>query len=181
MTSCPICSREVPEGARFCAFCGTPLRRCSACGRLYGPGAEFCGVDGTTLEPESVRTSLGNAAAESSQTDEGAEWFDDQPSDAFGFIFDPEFPERRFPIVLGEQTVGAGEKNDIIVEAPAVSWNHALIICRNERTLLQDSASTNGTFVNSVRVQRPRELRHGDTIKFGNVDFKLWLKPELRV
>lgn len=179
--TCPICNRAVPDQARFCAFCGTPLRRCSACGKLYGPGAEFCGVDGTTLEPESERANVGNAAAESSIVDDSEVWLEEAHEGSFGFIYDPEYPEMRYALLRGEQTVGAGDKNDIVIERPAVSWNHALIICRNERTLLQDSASTNGTFVNAVRVQRPRELRHGDVIRFGNVDYKLWLKPALRV
>lgn len=124
--SCPICSRDVPDGARFCAFCGTPLRRCPACGRLYGPGAEFCGVDGTTLEPESSRMTLGDSDTESSEVGTEGRWLDEQPDGAFGFIYAPDYPERRYPLMRGEQTVGAGDKNDIVVEEPAVSWNHAL-------------------------------------------------------
>ncbi len=181
MSNCPICSRAVPEKARFCAFCGTPLRRCPACARLYGPGAEFCGVDGTTLEPESARTGIGTATSETSLAEVEKAWLAQSSDDEFGFLYDAEFPERRHSILLGEQTIGAGDKNDIVIEQPAVSWNHALIICRNDRVLLQDSASTNGTYVNDVRVQRPRELRHADIVRFGNVDFKLWLKPQLRL
>ena len=180
MSSCPICSRAVPEKARFCAFCGTPLRRCPTCGKLYGPGAEFCGADGTTLEPELSRAS-NDPRSESSFTEVENEWMEKESAGAFGFIYDTDRPERRFSLLEGEQTIGAGDKNDIVVEAPAVSWNHALIICRNNRALLQDSASTNGTYVNDVRVQRPRELRHGDMVRFGNVDMKLWLKPQLRI
>ena len=180
MSSCPICSRDLPEKARFCAFCGTPLRRCPACGRVYGPGAEFCGADGTTLEPELSRT-IGAEESEPSLIEIENDWMEHHSENAFGFVYDPEFPERRYSLQFGEQTIGAGDKNDIVIEEPAVSWNHALIICRNERVLLQDSASTNGTYVNEVRVQRPRELRHGDTVRFGNVDLKLWLKPQIRV
>jgi hypothetical protein len=158
------------------------LRRCPACGRIYGPGAEFCGVDGTTLEPELDRAVDINKANHTHALAEiEKKWMAEEADGAFGFLYDPEHPERRFSLLYGEQTIGAGEKNDIVIEQPAVSWNHALIICRNERALLQDSASTNGTYVNDVRVQRPRELRHGDTVRFGNVDMKLWLKPQVRI
>ena len=61
-----------------------------------------------------------------------------------------------------------------------MSWNHALLVSRNDRVLIQDSASTNGTFVNDMRVTRPRELKHGDLIRFGNVEYRLWIKPQIR-
>ncbi|MDX1644116.1 MAG: FHA domain-containing protein, partial [Thermoanaerobaculia bacterium] len=41
-------------------------------------------------------------------------------------------------------------------------------------------ASTNGTFVNGVRVTKPRVLSHGDLIRFGNVEYRLWVKPQVR-
>lgn len=179
---CPACTEQIPDHARFCAFCGTPLRRCPNCERVYPTAAEFCGVCGTTLSAERDRTSFqtqdlsgGNELAGEDQ-----KWLNRDREGIFGFLYRPKYPEQRFYLFEGDITIGAGDKNDIVIDLPAVSWNHALMVSRNERILLQDSASTNGTFVNEVRVTRPRELEHGDLLRFGNVEYRLWIKPQFR-
>ena len=48
-----------------------------------------------------------------------------------------------------------------------VSARHAEIISREGHFELRDVGSTNGTFVNGVRVASPRELRDGDVITLG--------------
>lgn len=95
-------------------------------------------------------------------------------------MYETNYPERRHFLRRGDITVGAGDKNDIVVDKPAVSWNHALIIAREQKLQIQDSASTNGTYVNNVEVERPRKLNHGDDVRFGNIEYKIWIKPQLR-
>lgn len=74
--------------------------------------------------------------------------------------------------------VGAGGNNDIIIAHPAVSWNHAIIICRDGKALIQDSASTNGTFLNGEPLIASRQLRQGDLIRFGSEEFRVWLNQD---
>jgi len=54
VSPCPVCSRENPPAAKFCAGCGTPLvLRCAACHEPAQPDAAFCTACGTPLRPPS--------------------------------------------------------------------------------------------------------------------------------
>jgi adenylate cyclase len=48
---CPACGHDSPEGARFCASCGTSLERvCPSCGATLPADAAFCTSCGTRLD-----------------------------------------------------------------------------------------------------------------------------------
>src|SRR5206468_2563902 len=49
-----------------------------------------------------------------------------------------------------------------------VSWNHARIEQTPGAAVLHDLGSTNGTYVNDVRVDGSRALRPGDRIRLGS-------------
>lgn len=68
--------------------------------------------------------------------------------------------------------VGRAEENDLIVTDPRVSRRHALIEPDGLGWLVVDLNSTNGTWVNGVRVQRS-PLRAGDDLAFGGVRFSV--------
>ncbi|MGA2929872.1 MAG: FHA domain-containing protein, partial [Solirubrobacteraceae bacterium] len=51
---------------------------------------------------------------------------------------------------------------------PMLSRMHARISVSSEQLLIEDLGSSNGTFVNDVRIQEPTELEPGDTIKLGS-------------
>ena len=181
--NCPECEELIPERSRFCAFCGIPLRACPSCGLIYRADAEFCGSCGTTLTEERKRRQeitdqMGRASRGARSEDD--EWLRGAHAGYYGFLYEPRFPENRLYLPEGDVTIGAGDKNDLVIDRPAVSWNHALLVSRHGRLLIQDSASTNGTFVNDVRVTRSRELTHGDLIRFANVEYRLWVKPQIR-
>lgn len=49
--ACPSCSASNPEDAKFCVSCGTSLKRaCASCGADLAPGAKFCPECGTATE-----------------------------------------------------------------------------------------------------------------------------------
>ena len=58
-TKCWKCGEEVPEGAKFCPYCGAPQTpiKCPKCGALNSPGAKFCSSCGTPLQVEKQQTS----------------------------------------------------------------------------------------------------------------------------
>src|SRR6185437_13637664 len=50
--------------------------------------------------------------------------------------------------------IGRDPDSDIVVADPRVSWQHAVLRQEHDHWLLEDSGSTNGTFVGAERVQR---------------------------
>ena len=53
MTTCRACRATNPEGARFCASCGSLLGAvCPSCGVLVATGARFCSNCGATLSAQ---------------------------------------------------------------------------------------------------------------------------------
>ncbi|GAB3105257.1 FHA domain-containing protein [Lysobacter terrae] len=69
-------------------------------------------------------------------------------------------------------TVGRSPECDIHVDAPGLSRLHARLIPAGDGVLVEDLASTNGTFVNDHRV-RHYTLHIGDEIRFDQVRFRL--------
>lgn len=65
-------------------------------------------------------------------------------------------------------SIGRGYANDIDLEDKAVSRIHATIVHREDSYYIEDCRSTNGTFVNGVRIfSRPYKLLSGDQINVG--------------
>ena len=172
---CPSCTTELPAQAAFCHTCGTPVARCESCQARLVPGAAFCVSCGTPS------VGMGLASDSAARIDEILQHAAEEAGAAVvGFLFPPGRPIDRHPITMGDNTVGAGDKNHVVIKLPAISWNHALIIARPERILLQDSASTNGTFIGAQRIHRPTQVHHDEVIRLGNVELALWLRPERR-
>lgn len=73
-------------------------------------------------------------------------------------------------------TVGRAPTNQIVIDDPAVSREHAAIVPVGNDHILEDLASANGTFVNGMRVPR-RILQHGDVIAFGAYGLR-YLNPK---
>ena len=70
-------------------------------------------------------------------------------------------------------TVGRGEQNDIELRGDDfASAEHARFEPRRDGVWLTDVGSTNGTFVNGARLERPRRLTPGDVIRIGNTDLR---------
>ena len=78
----------------------------------------------------------------------------------------------RYPLDREQLLIGRNEHNDVPIVSRYVSRHHALLINRPEGgSYIVDLKSTNGTFVNSVRVTH-EALRDGDVISIGNFRLK---------
>lgn len=64
-------------------------------------------------------------------------------------------------------TIGSGSENDIVLGDPTVSRRHALLKRRFGRYRLVDLESTNGTFVNGRRIEKPTVIASGDKLRLG--------------
>jgi pSer/pThr/pTyr-binding forkhead associated (FHA) protein len=63
-------------------------------------------------------------------------------------------------------TIGRSEDNDVIIDNLAVSRHHAQLVQKEDRLILEDLNSFNGTFVNEKKVTKCK-LRKGDKILIG--------------
>ena len=70
-------------------------------------------------------------------------------------------------------TVGRGEQNDVELSGDDfASARHARFEPRQDGVWLSDMGSTNGTFVNGSRLERPRKLAPGDVVRIGATDLR---------
>ena len=68
---------------------------------------------------------------------------------------------------LDNTTIGRSRDNDVCIDDPEVSGEHALIKEEGGRFTLHDRGSTNGTFLNGELVRAPLMLEDGDEIGLG--------------
>jgi Mg-chelatase subunit ChlD len=65
----------------------------------------------------------------------------------------------------------APQGNDVLIPGVATSGHHAEIRLQGGGHVIQDLHSTNGTFVNGVRIVQPQQLRGGDRITIGDTEW----------
>ncbi len=84
--------------------------------------------------------------------------------------FDHEEFGMDYKVVEGRNVIGKKASCEITVQDGQVTGSHALILCRNDKFIISDEMSTNGTLLNGNDLT-PREtydLKDGDSIRVGN-------------
>ena len=76
-----------------------------------------------------------------------------------------------FKVPDGVATIGSSPDSDIQLQSKYISGHHAQLVKTQNGCVLGDLTSTNGTFVNSRRIQK-RVLRAGDTVTIGKHNFR---------
>ena len=70
-------------------------------------------------------------------------------------------------------TIGRGGQNDIpLPNDDYASARHARFEPRQDGVWVQDLGSTNGTYLNGMRLERPRRLTTGDVVRVGETDLR---------
>jgi hypothetical protein len=81
--------------------------------------------------------------------------------------------DERLELTHEPLTVGRGPLNDLqLLEDDFASGRHALFDPRRDGVWIEDLGSTNGTFVNGVRLTSSRRLAPGDIVRIGETDFR---------
>ena len=73
-------------------------------------------------------------------------------------------------VPTGKLTVGRAEDSDLIIASTRVSRHHCEIANEENRLVIRDKKSANGTFVNRKRVQE-HVLQPGDEVRIGPLTF----------
>jgi hypothetical protein len=86
----------------------------------------------------------------------------------------PELEEGAdFELDSSQLTVGRGGQNDVrLGDDEYASARHARVEPRQDGVWVQDLGSTNGTYLNGTRLERPRRLSNGDIIRVGETDLR---------
>jgi hypothetical protein len=78
-----------------------------------------------------------------------------------------------FELNSAQLTIGRGNQNDISIATDEyASARHARFEPRQDGVWVQDLGSTNGTFLNGTRLDRPRRLAQGDVVRVGETDLR---------
>ena len=153
MIQCPDCRQMIPDDSAFCDQCGKELKWCPEC-RRPKRGTE-CPVCGSDLIP-------GRKYLASPVTPGPSPVISKSPSALVGNGWRLTLQEGPF-----------GRRGGIWPElssCPYVSGNHGKIVKSGADWVIEDSGSTNGTYVNGARIQR-QVLKNGDRVRIATLDF----------
>jgi hypothetical protein len=79
----------------------------------------------------------------------------------------------RFELDTMALTVGRGAPNDVQLDGDEfASAKHARVEPRRDGVWIEDIGSTNGTYVNGTRIDRPRKLAPNDVLRVGETDLR---------
>jgi predicted component of type VI protein secretion system len=62
--------------------------------------------------------------------------------------------------------------------SPLISKRHCVLEVRDDKVLVRDFGSTNGTYVNQEKIEGERELKSSDLLKVGPLEFRLVMEGD---
>lgn len=84
-------------------------------------------------------------------------------------------PGQTFTLSTAPQTIGRSANNAIVINDAEISRRHVQLTPQSGSFVIEDLGSTNGTFVNGIRLNRPALLKHGDSVAFGDtIRLRFW-------
>jgi len=81
-------------------------------------------------------------------------------------------------MIEGEKLIGREDTCDVVIADRQVSRYHARLFKAEDGIYLEDLASKNGTFINSVRVDEPVLLQDGDVIQIALLQQFVYLSSD---
>jgi hypothetical protein len=79
---------------------------------------------------------------------------------------------KRYGLDSSAVTIGRGPENDIALEDDFASVSHARVEPRPDGVWIEDVGSTNGTYVNGVRLTGSQMLQPGDVVRVGETEIR---------
>lgn len=75
-----------------------------------------------------------------------------------------------------DMLVGRHQSADIVLQAAEISRKHAAFLLKDQALWVQDLNSSNGTFVNDLKITHDTLLKQGDIVQFASLKFSV-LEP----
>ena len=79
-----------------------------------------------------------------------------------------------------DMLIGRHQSADIALQAAEISRKHAAFLIKEDALWVQDLGSSNGTFVNDVRIAEETRLKEGDLVQFASLKFSV-LAPAVQI
>jgi pSer/pThr/pTyr-binding forkhead associated (FHA) protein len=77
-----------------------------------------------------------------------------------------------------DMLVGRHQSADIVLQAGEISRKHAAFLLKDQALWVQDLNSSNGTFVNDLRIEHETLLKEGDIVQFAGLKFSVLAPPK---
>jgi hypothetical protein len=138
------------------------VRRCEECGGILDPEDQFCGTCGREI---GTSTSM----------------MPEQPQTRLRVIQGSEIG-RELTLEGDQMTLGRGQNVELYLEDSGASREHARIDQKNGQFTLTDLESSNGTYLNGVKITGPEALSPGDLITIGDtvMEFQIEIEEGLK-
>ena len=196
MIQCPECRKMIPDDSAYCDQCGKELKwcpqckrpkrgtECPLCGSVLVPGRQYLGgSSGVSGGSGGAAGGLGGSGGAlgggapfggASGTSGGASGGGAAFGGASGGgIVPTALVGNGWRLILQEGPFGrTGGIWPELASCRYVSGNHGRISKTAAGWQVEDCSSTNGTFVNCVRVQK-QTLKRGDILRIATLDFTL--------
>jgi len=78
-----------------------------------------------------------------------------------------------FPLTVDSVTIGRSADSSLVIRDDYTSTHHARLMLWNDKWMIQDLDSTNGTFLSGVRLAVPTPVPLNTTVKIGATSFEL--------
>ena len=72
-----------------------------------------------------------------------------------------------------DMLVGRHQEADVLLQSAEVSRKHAALLLKEQALWVQDLNSSNGTFVNDLRIETESPLQAGDIVQFASFKFSV--------
>lgn len=87
------------------------------------------------------------------------------------------FGNPSFDLPDGNFTIGRGPRNHVDLREASVSIEHCELLIFGREVIVRERGSLNGTFVDGVRVEHQRGVRHHQVIRLGRIELRAEIEP----
>ena len=181
MINCPKCKSEIDPDSRFCDQCGQEIFYCSQC-RRPGKGLRCTTCGGEMRRYDELQSP--STQADSDVSDSITER-ESMMAAAIGATYRAGIPQL-FLVndslhlrIAGTNGAIIGRRSGIysqhLLQYNYISGTHAQLHYNQNRWLIEDKNSSNGTFVNGNRLAagQATPLAPGDLVQLANIEFRV--------
>ncbi len=93
-----------------------------------------------------------------------------------GWTYRLDFQGQAIELTVGEMNIGRSRRADISINDPSVSRIHAKLHIGDGVVRVEDLESSNGTFVNGLRLADPVPARQGSTLALGDAELTVHIE-----